>query len=364
MDEITYTCTRCRRPITAPRVRVLNVLATGKLRCQVCGSLLEFPADIVAEFETLSKTPGAAPYARPADAECPVCARAVRGNAAAPESILRCLFCGTQMRLPIDERGTRLPPSEGPASDPGNVERELLYMPNDELGGISREALLARAARGEVVPGEAEALSRAHAALARWRPEEHDGPFLPLDEDEAATVIPVILFRGQLMRREAAEERTELILHVGTTLEPSDFAKASLTINLLGMAAMFALGSGLFVHSHGGSQEALPIFLRVSLDRVSGGVTLGLSHQIEDRPPVPAGEQGLAAMRAQIIDAAPRLRGYYALLAIFGSWVEGSRTLQVVPKALERRLTSLGSPLAERAVQIAANWKPLASRSP
>ncbi len=150
MDDGSYSCSRCRRPITVPRSRALELLAARKVRCQICGSPLDFPPDVLAEFESLSKR--STPVVRQADAACPICGRAVRGDANDPERILRCSYCGAGMRLPIDGSGCRLPPLNGAAASIEDVMRGLLYMPHDE-GEIARHALLARAAMGEVAPG-------------------------------------------------------------------------------------------------------------------------------------------------------------------------------------------------------------------
>jgi len=357
MDEVTYTCTRCRRPINAPRSRVLALLSAQRVRCQVCGSALEFPDDVLAEFEVISKTPGSNAVVRRADAECPVCARIVRGDAQFPERVLKCGYCGARMRLPLEASGSRPPPLDGPAASVEDVQRGLLYMPHDEMGEIARHALLARAALGEVAPGEAEMLSSVLAALARWRPEQVPDAFLPLSEAQAAIVVPVILFNGHRASVGDRDGVRELVFNVGRSTESAENKQRD-AINVIGAVTFLAFGFGHFRIPVGLGEE-VQLYSRIALAPAERGVVLGLSHQLGDGIPQPASAAGLAALREQVIGAAPEFAAYYAMMAIYGSWAQGNTIVAAVPKALQRRLTSLGEPLASRAAQLASRLKPV-----
>jgi DNA-directed RNA polymerase subunit RPC12/RpoP len=364
MDEVTYSCTRCRRPINAPRSRVLALLAARKVNCQVCGSPLEFPQDVLLEFGASSTASPGGGTPRRADGECPVCARAVRGDPDFPERVLRCSYCGARMRLPLEGNGCRLPPLDGPAAPIDDVKRGLAYMPHGYMGELARDALLARAALGDVVPGETEMLTASLAALARWRPEDHPDAFMPCSEEQAAIIVPLLLFHGTIARPDRRNGVLELVFSLGTLSEPSDVAKTKFAVNVLSTVSLLTLGYGVFFHPHPGEDEDVQHALRVSLRRSEQGVVLGLSHQLDDREPQPASERELAAMREEVIAAAPRFAEYYALIAVYGARSQGSTIMMALPKAIERRIISLGEPLASRAPEIARRLKPSGAAVP
>ncbi len=410
MDEVEYSCSRCRRPIKAPRAQALVLLARKRTRCQVCGADLVFPKDVIDEFEgahkvgasdvradvsytcgcpgrkykrplgdlvvavtkkkttcpicsqpfafpeevhqAVAKLRAAGQLAREAETSCPICDRTARGDGREPDKVLKCGYCGARFLLPGDGPGCRLLPVEGAAATVEQVQKSLEKMPGDEIGRIVSQALLARAARGEVAKGEAKRLAELHAAIAEWDPNEREECFLPLEEAEAEKVVPALLFPGMVAYRDYPGGVLELVFTIGQSTGLTDQGKLKAAVNVIGVVTLFAAGGGFFM-TGGDDTRAVQHRLRVSVTESGGGVVLGLSHQVDDGTPKLAGKKELAAFREQIKAIEPALRCYYALAAVYGPWAEGTPCVAATESAIEKRLVALGDPLAKKAGQVA-----------
>jgi hypothetical protein len=223
-------------------------------------------------------------------------------------------------------------------------------IPDDELGGVARDALLARAARGEVPSAEAQGTAEWHTALAEWRPGEEEGRlFVPLPAGLAAHVLPATVFAG--LGRDPASSFRELIFIAGH--ERNLTAKG--VVNIVGGAALLATGGGLLLYSglFEGNTRKVVVRLRVSLDPVPGGTELELARQVDDRDPEPVTTKEKEAARDRIMCTASAMRHYLALFAVFGPWASGAPIANAPARAIEARLVSLGEPLASRAEELA-----------
>jgi hypothetical protein len=409
-DEVEYSCTKCRRPIRAPRAQVLQLLARNRKRCLLCGSPLEFPADVLAEFDgahkvgardvrdAVSYTCGgcrrtysrplkdvviaivrgkttcpvcARPYVFPPEVdqavaelkaqgsivrdvsvECPTCDRPARGDLRTPDVVLKCGVCGAQFRA---SEGGWLPPPVAEPVSVGEVKSAIARIPSGEHGTVVADALLARAARAEVTKGEAETLARVMRGLSAWEPEADDPvPFLPLDVDEAQTVVPWLLMPGLSCFRERTPDGWDLVFTVGRQTELT--AKGAL--NLLSAVSVLAGGAGLF--KIGGSEDSTRDAiqrLRVSLIETEHGSQLGLARQVDDGRPTRASTKELVALSATLAAGAPAIRSYYALVALFGPWARGMPAFVASEAAILKRLLALGEPLASRAATLAPRLK-------
>ncbi len=126
---------------------------------------------------------------------------------------------------------------------------------------------------------------------------------------------------------------------------------------------MLTVGVGVFMHPGRRDTDEVQKLLRVSLTPVDGGVVLGLSHQLDDDEPQLAGAAEVAALREGVIAAAPRFGEYYALVAIYELWAHGKAIIAAAPNAIERRLRTLGEPLAARATELAGRLKGAGARN-
>jgi hypothetical protein len=411
MDEIVYSCSRCKRPIRAPRAQALVLLRKKRTRCQVCGSALEFPKDVLDEFEGAHKvgakdvredvsfkcegckrtykrplgdlvvaivknkttcTLCAKPYvfppevheavaklkaqgaiARELEIECPVCLRGVRGDGRAPDTVMTCGYCGARLRAGPDGEGCRAPPLEGAAASPDAVKRALARMPRDEAAVAAGQALLARASRGETAEGEPEAVVERLARLAEWHPEEYSSPFVPLSVADAEAAVPAILFTGLVGHRDRSSGTLELVFTIGRQTAMTGQG----LINVVSLATVLAGGGGVFLLGGDGSTRDALQRLRLSFNETPRGVELGIAHQVDDGRPKRGGAKEHAALRDRLVAMAPAFRNYFALGAIYGACARGSTLVAASVPAIERRLTALGEPLAARAAALAPRLK-------
>src|SRR5581483_2315292 len=103
----------------------------------------------------------------------------------------------------------------------------------------------------ELGRAEPKEIVSAHAALAGWRPEDHDDPYLPLEEAEAEVVIPAILFPGMVAYRDYPGGMLELVFTIGQSTGLTDKAVLKGVVNMLGVVSMLTVGGGVFLRPGG-----------------------------------------------------------------------------------------------------------------
>jgi hypothetical protein len=237
-------------------------------------------------------------------------------------------------------------------------------LPATDPFGVAREALLARAARGEVGPDEAARAPGLLRALAGWNPAEGDETVhLPLPLDEAEHVVPRLLFGKETWVVDRAGGGVEVVMILDQSGRMGE-AGTMILSSVLGAALIATTGVGFFLVPKVGGRRRGEVEnpdqqrLRVALEPRGGGVAIAsVATQTNQGRPRPMPAQALRDMAAAVAGRADVVRLHYVTQALFGPEVRGPAVDGAAPQALVARLQDLGGPLAARAEAIAALLK-------
>lgn len=336
--EVTVTCA-CKRVLRRPLRELAQMVQEGRARCQFCAQPLPLP-QAVADVVKGNTAPARARATIPVT--CPVCAADSAVDGLAGAAVLRCAHCQAGFRAPAAAGGpVRLPALDGDPA-PAPVVRaafQAYCAGSSPLSQLVGKLLEARAARQEVTAAEAAELGEVVGALLAWRPDAQR-PALPLPLEEAAAVVPWLLFPTE---RAATREKTprglDLVLRVG---EGSSLTAAG-AWNLVNLATA-TLGAGGVIFTEADNTRRTEKRLRVSLLPAEGGVELQLATQTDDGRPSAAGAKAHAELAGRIAGTAETLGRYYALRALFGPFARGATPLSANPGTIARRVAELGLP--------------------
>ena len=351
-DTVTYSCPQCVRPIESTLEGVLRLVARGRTRCQICANSLVFPAAVVEAIQRERAAAAAAPgelrY------PCPICTKVI---AAAPnQGPVACTYCGAAPLPPLAQgQPWRPPPDPIPAAELDEVRAiaSELKQSSDSLCQLVYWILKARAKRDQVSAAETVVAKARVLRWASWRPSQADPRYLPLDFEDAELLLPPLVFPGAACQVEGRGRGDALAL---VFPNQEGLAKRS-----AGKLALEALDAGISaVATVGGLMEGFvldpeargvgPSGLRVRL-HLQGrgeGVELSLHSQYGGDTPKPMPPKVEARFLAERVHARARqVASWFALGALFGTWV-GLRCLtRVQPEAAAVRLVELGWPEAK-----------------
>jgi hypothetical protein len=327
---ITFSCGTCSRSYTAPRETLVQRIARGATRCQMCGGQLELPAELMADAEEEAR-----PMLRISTA-CRCCGRTSAGEGKRSPFAIRCAFCGLEDT--VDEQGRA---QHTVADSPASVDEvagwfaPLVQVPADR---VVQGAMVARAALGLVSGDEGAALADTIARLQRWQPGGQ--PILPLPARDTREVLLHLCFRAELV------SATDDALTLGyttdkgkafmTNLEAKDLAR-NVANNLIGIAF-----KGEVSYSRSTDEELnqsrRDVVIRL---RPHGGdhvlvVTESLNQGRHE--PYTQVQQLVSQLGAQ----RENMLTYYRRLAVFGPRARGKPAVAATEQALVAALHELG----------------------
>lgn len=350
--QVEFSCGACARTMKGTLRQVIDRLRQGKDACQRCGKPLTYPPHV---REVMDSLVGRGLVAKAVDFACLGCARKLAGNTREPEQVVKCSFCGLRVRAPATPGGPpRLPPLDVPAASVADVQQLVRELPRD--AEVAGQALVARAALGEVAHAEAITLVARLRALGGWRPDGNESPpRLPIPLEDAEHVVPWLLFPGMAWIPDRGQAPgLDLVFSAG---KAGTEMSAKTALNVVSLVTLAAGGGGTFLLG-GEPDRERQRRMRVTVTPAGReAVTLAVALQVDDGKPKPEGAKTHARLSQSILERADALRAYYALLALFGPGAAGAVAVVATEPAIRARLEALGGPLAARASALASKLK-------
>lgn len=327
----------CGRKNQVSRDGLERLLERDALNCSYCAQRMVLPPE-VAEFVASLQVPFSR---RPVMVICPGCGR----NAPTDPGVQsRCMYCSIEYLSPSSAEGeVAMGPLHGlAAASPAEVAQALQGAPGEAHCQLAAQILRARAARGEVVVGEAEAITTVLARLAEWQPAAASIIDLPLSKHDAEVLVPRLLFGVAEYGVFPRGEHTELLMVLALKnrinvprLNSSD------AINL----AMLALGTGFSIDNDRDREQlstAIRIQIHGRLRPSSNGVQFKAVNQIDQATPTPLSDAQVQELAERVQRCGPVMQRYFLLAALLGPSCRGSTAFSISAKAVARRFETLG----------------------
>jgi hypothetical protein len=393
------SCSSCPRTFTI----TLQILSQ-KRTCAFCGEPLRLSAEILSAIEELKTAKSAKPL-QPVSVECPVCYRAALIR---PESFGRqtkCSYCTCPFIVAADGTVTVAGQSNADADterfvtdmscpqcrqkklkavqnaktetkcDACGHTLDLSSLPLESFVDLSRPgealmtdfaymALRSRWSRRDLGLAEATAILGHVNLLDAWvsKTERSISPFSP---ETTADIVQYAIACSSSAMLNTVEEGLMLVF---PQKGESDSPEAMISNTALASAGMVMLGAtGSRMHAGFGAK-------RKKDEKAGEPATCLVFSQIDAGTDIsilardPAGNyinpppSAVSYIDSSIRNAMPNAaRQYLAFKAVFGNWATGAMLYGITANAIQRRLTSLGGTLSDKAGEISAAIVPKAA---
>jgi hypothetical protein len=327
----------CSRKNQVSRDGLERLLERDALNCSYCAQRMVLPPE-VAEFVASLQAPFSR---RPVMVICPGCGR----NAPTDPGVQsRCMYCSIEYLSPSSAEGeVAMGPLHGSvAASPAEVAHAVQNLPAEVHCQLAAQILRARAARGEVVVGEAAVIAKALARLAEWRPAMASIIELPLNNRDAEVLVPRVLFGVADYGVFPRGEHTELLMVLALKNRMSvPRLNSTDAINV----AMLALGAGFSIDNDRDREQiasSIRIQIHGRLRPSNNGMQFKAVNQIDQASPTPLSDAQVQELTERLQRCGPVLQRYFVLAALLGQSCRGSTAFSISAKALVRRFDSLG----------------------